>query len=248
MRIETVILAAGKGTRMKSDLPKVMHKVAGKPMLGWIIEALQPVCDIINVVTGHGRDIVESYLLSEYKDSKFSFQNKQDGTGGAVKSAVPNIAGNSTHIFICAGDTPLIKTETFEKTKDFFISTKSDIVIVSTILEEAGHYGRIVRNEKNEVSGIVEYLDSDENQLKIREINSGIYLVEKKFLVEAVYKIRNCNTKHEYYLTDIVKIAVLMGKKVNAYIEKDFISLSGINDQDQLKEAEKELLKKNNHC
>ena len=242
MNIEAIILAAGKGTRMKSDLPKVMHNVAGKPMIAWIIEALKPVCNVLNVVTGHGRNIVEDYISKNFPDVKFSFQAVQNGTGGAVRAAIPNVSGNIDSVLICAGDTPLIKTETFEKAEKFFVESGSDLVIVSTVLDDAGSYGRIERAENGDVAGIVEFLDADESQRRIREINSGIYLVNKRFLIEAIYKLKDNNAKREYYLTDIVKIAVNMHKKVTAYVENDSFSLSGINDQEQLKEVEKVLL------
>ncbi|HPY15555.1 MAG TPA: NTP transferase domain-containing protein [bacterium] len=244
MKTEAIVLAAGKGTRMKSNMPKVMHDVLSKPMIGWIMESLQPVAAYINVVTGHGRDQVEKYLSENYESIKFSFQQKQNGTGGAVRAAVPNIAGNASHIIICTGDTPLIKTETFRNAIEHFTKSGSDLTVVSTILEDAGHYGRIVRNSRNEVESIVEYLDADESERKIREINSGIYIVDKKFLVEAVFKIKNNNSKYEYYLTDIVKIANRMSRKVTAIVETDSFSLSGINDQEQLKEVEAEMLKR----
>ena len=244
MNIEAVILAAGKGTRMKSDLPKVMHNVAGKPMIAWIIEALKPVCGTLNVVTGHGREIVEEFIGKNFPEVGFSFQEVQNGTGGAVKAAVPNLSGKTEAVLICAGDTPLIKTETFEEVIKFFGETASDLVIVSTVLDDAGSYGRIERTENGDVAGIVEFLDADELQREIKEINSGIYLVEKNFLVEAVSKLENNNAKNEYYLTDIVKIAIDMHKKVSAYVEKDSFSLSGINDQEQLKEVEKVLLER----
>jgi len=138
----------------------------------------------------------------------------------------------------------LIKTETFRNAIEHFTKSGSDLTVVSTILEDAGHYGRIVRNSRNEVESIVEYLDADESERKIREINSGIYIVDKKFLVEAVFKIKNNNSKYEYYLTDIVKIANRMSRKVTAIVETDSFSLSGINDQEQLKEVEAEMLKR----
>lgn len=244
MKIEAIILAAGKGTRMKSDLPKVMHNVAGKPMIAWIIEALKPVCDVLNVVTGHGREIVENYVGSNFPNIKFSFQEVQNGTGGAVKAAVPNVADDVDSILICAGDTPLIKTETFKKAEKFFVESGSDLLIVSTILDDAGSYGRIERTENGDVAGIVEFLDANESQREIREINSGIYLVDRRFLVDAISQIRDNNAKHEYYLTDIVKIAVDMHKKVTAFVENDSFSLSGINDQEQLSVVEKVLLKR----
>ncbi|HNW82932.1 MAG TPA: NTP transferase domain-containing protein [bacterium] len=244
MKIEAVILAAGKGTRMMSNLPKVMHTVAGKPMIGWIIEALDPVCKTLNIVTGHGRDIVEDFISDNYSNTKFSFQSIQDGTGGAVRSAVPNLSGDTTHVIICAGDTPLLKTATFELLQEHFISAGSDLTVVSTILSDPGHYGRIIRNREGLVSKIVEYLDATEEQRKITEINSGIYMIEKNLLVEGIYKIKNSNVKKEYYLTDIIKIAISLNKKVTAFVEKDFISLSGINDIHQLEEADTEMKKR----
>lgn len=242
MNIEAIILAAGKGTRMKSDLPKVMHNVAGKPMIAWIIEALKPVCNVLNVVTGHGREIVEDFIGKNFPDVKFSFQEVQNGTGGAVRAAIPNVSDDADSVLICAGDTPLIKTETFEKAEKFFAESGSDLLIVSTILDDAGSYGRILRSENGDVAGIVEFLDADESQREIKEINSGIYLVDKRFLTEAIYKLKNNNAKKEYYLTDIVKIAVDMHKKVTAYVEHDSFSLSGINDREQLNVVEKVLL------
>ncbi len=242
MNIEAIILAAGKGTRMKSDLPKVMHNVAGKPMIAWIIEALKPVCNVLNVVTGHGREIVEDFIGKNFPDVKFSFQEVQNGTGGAVRAAIPNVSDDADSVLICAGDTPLIKTETFEKAEKFFAESGSDLLIVSTILDDAGSYGRILRSENGDVAGIVEFLDADESQREIKEINSGIYLVDKRFLTDAIYKLKNNNAKKEYYLTDIVKIAVDMHKKVTAYVEHDSFSLSGINDREQLNVVEKVLL------
>jgi len=242
MKIEAVILAAGKGTRMKSDIPKVLHLINGKSMLDWIVESLIPVCEYINIVTGFGNDIVEKHIDERFDNIKISYQKTQNGTGGAVRSAVPNISGDTTHILICAGDTPLLKTETFQKTINHFNTTESDLTVVSTLLSDAGHYGRIVRDKENNVTGIVEYLDADSEQLKINEINSGIYLIEKKLLVEGVYKIKNDNNKREYYLTDIIKIARFLNRKVTAYVEEDSVSLSGINDIEQLKVAEIEMI------
>ncbi|MGI6394249.1 MAG: NTP transferase domain-containing protein [bacterium] len=241
MNIEAIVLAAGKGTRMNSEMPKVMHPVLSKPIIGWIVETLESVSNSINVVTGYGRKMVEEYLEENYEHIKFSFQQKQNGTGGAVRAAVPNIAGDSTHIIICAGDTPLIKKETFKNAIEHFVQSKSDLVVVTTLLDDAGHYGRVVRNESGEVKAVVEYLDANEKELKIKEINSGIYIVEKNLLVEAVFKIKNNNSKYEYYFTDIIKIAKNLNKKITAYIETDFLSLSGVNDRGQLLEAEKEM-------
>lgn len=237
MKSEAIILAAGKGTRMKSDLPKVMHTIMDKPLVGWIIEALSPLCDSLNIVTGHGRELVESYIRANFRNVKFSLQPEQNGTGGAVRCAIPNLDSDTELVVICAGDTPLIKTETFVKAAEYFKKSSSDLLIVSTILDDPEHYGRILREPDGSVRGIVEYLDANEKQREIREINSGIYLAERNFLADAVQKIKNDNVKGEYYLTDIVEIAKAMGKRVSAYVEEDSLSLSGINDQEQLRAA-----------
>jgi len=244
MNVEAVVLAAGKGTRMKSDLPKVLHEVNEKPMIYWIIKALERFASEINVVTGHGRNAVEKFVNSKFNNIKFSFQNKQNGTGGAVRSGIPNLCGNTTHVIICAGDTPLLKPETFKELIKYHEDNENDLTVVSTILDDAGHYGRIVRDENNDVKKIVEFLDADKSELLIGEINSGIYLVDKRLLVEAVFKLKNHNSKREYYFTDVIKISKLLHKKVGAFIESDFISLSGVNDRDQLALAEKEMLKR----
>lgn len=244
MKIEAIVLAAGKGTRMKSDLPKVLHPVNEKPMIYWIVKALEPITRDINIVTGHGRNTVEKFVESEFPYAKFSFQNEQNGTGGAVRSGLPNVCGNTTHVIICAGDTPLLKTETFENLIRYHEENRNDLTVVSTVLDDAGHYGRIVRDRNNDVDKIVEFLDADEEERKIGEINSGIYLVDKRLLVEAVYKLKNHNAKREYYFTDVIKISKLLHKKVGAFIESDFVSLSGVNDRDQLAEAEKEMLRR----
>ena len=244
MKVEAIVLAAGKGTRMKSDLPKVLHTINGKPLIYWILKALKPITSDINVVTGHGRNAVEKFVENNFTDVKFSFQNEQNGTGGAVRSGIPNICGNTTHVIICAGDTPLLKTETFEKLIRFHEENKNDLTVVTTVLNDAGHYGRIVRDENNEVKKIVEFLDADENELRIGEINSGIYLIDKRLLVEAVFKLKNHNAKREYYFTDAIKISKLLHKKIGAFIESDFASLSGVNDGAQLAAAEQEMLER----
>lgn len=244
MNVEAVVLAAGKGTRMKSDLPKVLHKINEKPMIYWIIKALKPFASNINIITGHGRNIVEKFVNSEFNDIKFSFQNEQNGTGGAVRSGIPNLCGNTTHVIICAGDTPLLKPETFKELIKYHEDNKNDLTVVSTVLDDAGQYGRIVRDKNNDVKKIVEFLDADESELKVGEINSGIYLVDKRLLVEAVFKLKNHNSKREYYFTDIINIARTLHKKVGAFIESDYLSLSGVNDKDQLVQAEKEMLRR----
>ena len=245
MKIEAIILAAGKGTRMKSDsMPKVMHNVAGMPMIGRIVDVVESVCLNKNIVVGHMRQQVIDYLSSNYKNVVFSVQENQNGTGGAVISAIENVAKNTTHVIVTAGDTPLLKKETFEKLVAISVENGSDLTVVTTNLPDAGHYGRIKRDESGNVLKIVEFVDASAEELEIKEINSGIYFVEVTLLKQLLGKLDNKNKKGEYYLTDIVELASNLSKKVTTYVEADIDSVAGVNSIEELKKAEEDFLKR----
>jgi len=240
MNIETFILAAGKGTRMKSDnLPKVMHNIAGYPMIGWIIELCKTVSSSQNLVVGHMKDSVIEFAKKSYKNISFSTQEFQNGTGGAVKTAFENCSSESTHILIIAGDTPLIKKETLDNLISSFKYNNADLALVSTTLNDPGHYGRIKRRDDGTVLKIVEYIDASDEERAICEINSGIYFISKQLLQSTLSKLDNNNKKGEYYLTDIIEIANNDGKKVIGYVEHDTLSISGINNKKELADADK---------
>lgn len=236
--LSALILAAGKGTRMRSEtLPKVMHPIAGRPMIGWILDAVAPF-GTAHLVVGHLREQVEAYVGREYPGTRFSVQAEQDGTGGAVRCAFAEADPAATHFLILPGDTPLLKPGTIERLVGVYEKQKADLALVTCILDDPARYGRIKRSSSGAIAGIVEYNDATEAERAIREINSGLYLASRDLLAEALPQLTNHNAKKEYYLTDIVAYAVAHGRKVVAYVDDDFVSLTGINSPEELAAAE----------
>lgn len=229
-----IVLAAGKGTRMKSDKCKVMHEVLHKPMIGHIVESLRKAnVDRIVVVVGHGAESVKEYL----KDSvEYALQEPQLGTGHAAMQAEMLKEEKGDTIILC-GDGPCIQSETilkvFEANKDHACS------VVTAVLEDGARYGRIVRNEKNLVEKIVEAKDCSSEELEIKEINTGIFCFKNELLFEGLKEIKNNNAQNEYYLTDLVEIFNKKGLSVNAMVVDDVDETMGVNDRVNLAKAQK---------
>ena len=229
-----IVLAAGKGTRMKSDKCKVMHEVLHKPMIGHIVESLRKAnVDRIVVVVGHGAESVKEYL----KDSvEYALQEPQLGTGHAAMQAEMLKEEKGDTIILC-GDGPCIQSETilkvFEANKDHACS------VVTAVLEDGARYGRIVRNEKNLVEKIVEAKDCSSEALEIKEINTGIFCFKNELLFEGLKEIKNNNAQNEYYLTDLVEIFNKKGLSVNAMVVDDVDETMGVNDRVDLAKAQK---------
>ena len=229
-----IVLAAGKGTRMKSDKCKVMHEVLNKPMIGHIVESLRKAnVDRIVVVVGHGAESVKEYL----KDSvEYALQEPQLGTGHAAMQAEMLKEEKGDTIILC-GDGPCIQSETilkvFEANKDHACS------VVTAVLEDGARYGRIVRNEKNLVEKIVEAKDCSSEELEIKEINTGIFCFKNELLFEGLKEIKNNNAQNEYYLTDLVEIFNKKGLSVNAMVVDDVDETMGVNDRVDLAKAQK---------
>lgn len=229
-----IVLAAGKGTRMKSDKCKVMHEVLHKPMIGHIVESLRKAnVDRIVVVVGHGAESVKEYL----KDSvEYALQEPQLGTGHAAMQAEMLKEEKGDTIILC-GDGPCIQSETilkvFEANKDHACS------VVTAVLEDGARYGRIVRNEKNLVEKIVEAKDCSSEELEIKEINTGIFCFKNELLFEGLKEIKNNNAQNEYYLTDLVEIFNKKGLSVNAMVVDDVDETMGVNDRVDLVKAQK---------
>ena len=229
-----IVLAAGKGTRMKSDKCKVMHEVLHKPMIGHIVESLRKAnVDRIVVVVGHGAESVKEYL----KDSvEYALQEPQLGTGHAAMQAEILKEEKGDTIILC-GDGPCIQSETilkvFEANKDHACS------VVTAVLEDGARYGRIVRNEKNLVEKIVEAKDCSSEELEIKEINTGIFCFKNELLFEGLKEIKNNNAQNEYYLTDLVEIFNKKGLSVNAMVVDDVDETMGVNDRVDLAKAQK---------
>lgn len=230
-----LILAAGQGTRIKSSLPKVLHKVCGKEMVNHVIDTMRKAkIDDINVIIGKGADLVKEKTAS--RNISYSLQEEQLGTGHAVKCAIDFLKGKKGIVGVFAGDAPLIKPETIEKLFDTHVHNGNCATLLSSIVEDPTGYGRIVRNG-NEVLKIVEHKDCTEEELKINEMNAAIYCFDIESLLSSLEKLSNNNNQGEYYLTDVIGILKDQDKKVGA-LSIDYEETIGVNSRVQLAEAE----------
>jgi len=238
--ILSIILAAGEGTRMKSKLPKVIHKICGKPLVSHVIKAAKGAnIDKNVVVVGYSGDTVKSTLKEdvEYVTQPVG-EGVPYGTGFAVMQAKGHIEDESYVIILC-GDTPLITSETISKLVEFTMHGKYEATVLTADLVDPTGYGRIVRDENGNVEEIVEHKDASEEQKAICEINSGIYCFKGKNLKEALERLDNNNAQNEYYITDAISIIRELGYKVGGYKLLDSNEITGINSRIQLAEAEK---------
>jgi len=236
-----IILAAGEGTRMKSNKSKVLHKVCGKPILSYIVDASKNAAIKKNiVVVGHGGEEVEKCFKEE--DVVFVKQpigeNIPYGTGYAVMQA-KNYIDNDSNVIILYGDTPLITENTINSLIEYHEKGKFDGTVLTAVLDDPTAYGRIVRDESGELVEIVEEKDATVEEKKIKEINSGIYCFRGKLLKDALDKINNDNAQGEYYVTDVIEILKKEGYKVGAYVIDDSTEINGINTRVQLAFSEK---------
>ena len=234
MNLSVIILAAGQGTRMKSSLPKVMHRIAGTPMLEHVYHrSLDLGADDIHVVYGHGGEHLHEYC-SEFKVD-WVLQKAQLGTAHAVEQASPKVKDDSIAL-ILYGDVPLIKSQTLKS----LIAKVSDnnIALLTVDLDEPAGYGRIVR-DGDKVTSIVEHKDASENQRYITEVNTGILALRAGYLNECLRKVDNNNSQGEYYLTDIIAMAVADGNEVFTAQPENSYEVEGVNDRKQLAKLER---------
>ena len=231
-----IILAAGKGTRMKSDLPKVLHKVAGISMLEHVFRSVNAIDPEKTVtVVGHKAELVEQVLAGQ---TDFVRQTEQLGTGHAVMMAEPVLENLTGQTLVIAGDTPLITGESLKNLIDFHINHKNVATILTAEADNPFGYGRIVRNQHDEVLKIVEQKDASDFEQQIKEINTGTYVFDNARLFEALKNINTNNAQGEYYITDVIGIFRENGEKVGAYTLKDFDESLGVNDRVALATAE----------
>ena len=239
--IAAIILAAGKGTRMKSNLAKVLHPLNGEPLICWPTAAAREVgAGRVILVVGHQAEDVQRYFDNQ-TGIEFAQQTEQLGTGHAVACAAPALRGFRGTVLILCGDVPLIRKETLAEMLLQHRERQATVSVLTTVLDDPYGYGRVVRREGGRILHIVEEKDATEEQRNISEINSGIYCVEADFLVEAVTQLKNDNAQREYYLTDIVELAVERGALCIAHQTPDSLEVMGVNDRVQLAAAAAEM-------
>lgn len=237
MNTDFIILAAGKGTRMGSDLPKVLNLLGGKPLVQHLLDTVSGIKGSkVQLVVGYKPELVKSSLDTN-KKTDFVLQKKQLGTGHAVKQALKNLRSNSISL-VLYGDGPLVKKQTL--TKLIASAEKGNLSILTYKPIDPHGYGRIVRGKKGLVEKIVEQKDASSDEIKISEVNSGILAIKTKYLKDLVRKISNKNAAKEYYLTDIVEIANQAGIPVKATIVSDHKQVLGVNNQQELHDLERQ--------
>ena len=227
MQKNAIILAAGKGTRMKSEKNKVMHMLIDRPILAYPMDALKKAgADRIVIVAGYQADS----LKQAFPEAEFAMQKEQLGTGHAVMQCTV-LKDEPGLTLVMNGDVPCLKAETLERL--YQEAQNHSLVLLSAILEDGAHYGRVARDENGAVKAIVEAKDCNESQKQIREINAGVYCFNNRDLFDSLDKLTTNNAQHEYYLTDLVKILADKGKSVQA-IAADPDEMAGINTVSEL--------------
>ncbi|UDM31938.1 bifunctional UDP-N-acetylglucosamine diphosphorylase/glucosamine-1-phosphate N-acetyltransferase GlmU [Lentilactobacillus laojiaonis] len=240
----TIILAAGKGTRMKSKVYKVLHRICGKTMVDHVLTQVEKTnMDNIVTVVGYGAEAVEENIGDR---AKFVVQKEQLGTGHAVMQAEDLLGNLDGTTMIVSGDTPLFTAETFEKLFEYHENEKAAVTILTSKAPDPTGYGRIVRNDLGIVEKIVEQKDANEIEQAIDEINTGVYVFDNKSLFSALHKTNNDNAQGEYYLTDVIEILKSEDKIVAAYEMDDFDESMGVNDRVALSKATKIMQKRIN--
>ena len=237
MEIKSVILAAGKGTRMKSETPKVLHKIFEKPLLGYVLDNIKTITNENFVIIGHHADEVKEYVEKNYQNAKTVLQTPQLGTGHAVSMVCPYLKDFKGQVLILCGDTPLITSETLKKFVEFHNSNNSDLTVMSTIFENPTNYGRIIREQDGSLKCIVEEKDATPEQKAVKEVNAGIYILDWAKIAPAFSQLTSNNAQGEYYLTDIIEWGKKKNLRVNAFILENSDEIYGINSRKNLAEA-----------
>ena len=233
--LEVIVLAAGAGTRMRSKLPKVLHCVGGRPLLGHVLEAAEALRPVrLRVVVGDGAEAVQA-AFSSRTDIHWALQSERKGTGHAVMQAMPDVAKDAT-VLVLAGDVPLVRAEVLERC---VAGGLSGLALVTAHVEQPAGLGRIERSADGRITGIVEERDATREQRAIREINTGILAAPASLLNELLGQVRADNAQGEYYLTDVVGLATSRGIAVNP-VEGGSAEAHGVNDRRQLAQAERQ--------
>ena len=240
-KIKSIILAAGKGTRMKSEKSKVLHTIFNKELLGYVIDAVNGtgMAEENYVIVGHQAEAVEEYVTKNYSNAKCRLQSPQLGTGHAAFQAYEDLKGFDGEVLILCGDTPLITADTLKKFVEAHRTANAALTVMSAIFEDPTNYGRIVRDENGNLKAIVEEKDALDAQKKIKEINTGVYLLDWAKVSPSFLEMDSDNAQNEYYLTDIVKWTIKNNLKAQSYVLENNEESFGINSKKQLAQAAK---------
>lgn len=241
MDIKSVILAAGKGTRMKSNTPKVLHEIYGKTLLGYVLDNVKNITSENFVIVGHHAEEVEQFVKKNYENAKTVLQSPQLGTGHAVSMVCPHLENYDGLVLILCGDTPLITEETLKNFVEYHNSVNSDLTVMSTLFDDPTNYGRIIRDKDNSLKCIVEEKDATAEEKAVKEVNAGIYCLNWGKIKPAFSQLTSNNAQGEYYLTDIIEWGKKNKLNVNAYILEDNKEIYGINSRVNLAQATKYL-------
>jgi len=240
--VAAVILAAGLGTRMKSDLAKVLHPILGKPMISYVLEtAYEVAADNIVVVVGHQADEVKR-ICSQTPGIGFALQEQQLGTGHAVQCAMPGLAEEVDDVLILCGDVPLLKAETVKQLLYDHRENHRILSLLAVSVDQPHGYGRVLMDDQRNLTRIVEEADANADEKKVRLINSGIYCVNRQFLDASLARITPENAQGEFYLTDIIGIGYAEDQKIGVMVGADDLEVSGVNSIDDLKFVEQVLV------
>ena len=237
-----LVMAAGKGTRMASDLPKVLHEICGSPLLGFVLARIaelgrEGLVDRSLVVTGHGTELVEAYLARRWPETRTVLQQPQLGTGHAVMQARPALAGFGGSVLILNGDVPLLETETLASLCRVHDESGAGLTFLTAAMPDPTGLGRIVRDKDGKVARIVEHRDASPDERAIREVNVGVYLASWPLLESALDGLGTANDQGEYYLTDAVAALVRDGHLVATHTLEDWTQTVGINNRAELVSA-----------
>ncbi len=233
MEIKSVILAAGKGTRMKSETPKVLHKIFDKTLLGYVLDSVKFASEAF-VIVGHKAEEVTEYVNENYAFAKTVLQTPQLGTGHAVSMVCPALENFEGLVVILCGDTPLVREETMKNFVAEHIKSGADLTVMSTIFDNPTNYGRIIRSGNGALEKIVEEKDADAGQKAVKEVNAGIYCLNWAKIKPAFSQLTSSNAQGEYYLTDIIEWANRQGLSVQASVLEDSDEIYGINSRENL--------------
>lgn len=236
-QLTTVIMAAGKGTRMKSELPKVLHKINDRPMVHYVVDLAKELNSVKTIlIVGHKRELVKEACTG--MDVLFATQDPQLGTGHAVQMTEEQLNDFDGDVLVLSGDVPLLTFETLDDLIKTHQHNDAYATLLTSVLDDPTGYGRVMRNSDESVIKIVEHKDANEEERAVNEINVGIYVFKSRDLFAALKLVKNDNAQGEYYLPDVISIFISENKKVLAVKTDNFDETRGINNIEQLQEAE----------